>query len=172
MTVEARAAYSSSGIADMFVVDHPQGATLVNRSREAPINGQLTVQTVPLDEYFDEAKRIKLLKIDAEGAELEVFKGAERILREQSPLVVFECEYRHLASGSIQNVFSYLEAFGYEGGFIFRNRLLPLAAFDPAMHQSQQGERFWKKKDYCNNLVFAKPPREGSGRAALGRTTP
>jgi Methyltransferase FkbM domain len=101
-------------------------------------------------------KRVSLLKIDVEGAELEIFKGAERILREQSPLLVFECEDRHLEAGSVQDVFSYLKSLGYKGSFICRNTLLPLSAFDPSVHQRQDGEWFWKKEGYCNNFVFAK----------------
>jgi hypothetical protein len=111
---------------------------------------------VSLDDYFDRDQRVSLLKIDVEGAELEVFKGAERILREQSPLLVFECENRHLEAGSVQDVFSYLTSFGYEGSFIDRNRLMPLSTFDPLVHQRQDGEWFWKKASYCNNFVFAK----------------
>ena len=111
---------------------------------------------VSLDDYFDTDKRVSLLKIDVEGAELEIFKGAERILREQSPLLVFECEDRHLEAGSVQDVFSYLKSLGYKGSFICGNTLLPLSAFDPSVHQRQDGEWFWKKEGYCNNFVFAK----------------
>jgi hypothetical protein len=34
--------------------------------------------------------------------------------------------------------------------------VLPIAAFDAAIHQRQNGEYFWKRKDYCNNFVFRK----------------
>jgi len=49
-----------------------------------------------------------------------------------------------------------LKSLGYKGSFICRNTLLPLSAFDPSVHQRQDGEWFWKKEGYCNNFVFAK----------------
>ena len=116
---------------------------------------------VALDDYFKESDRITLLKIDVEGAELAVFKGAERILRQHAPLLIFECENRHLAPGNVQDVFSYLAGFGYEGSFICRHRRLPISQFDAAVHQRQDGEWFWKSKDYCNNFIF----RKTAGRA-------
>jgi hypothetical protein len=77
---------------------------------------------------------------------------------------VFECENRHLAPGSVQDVFSYLAGLGYEGSFVRSNRLFPIAKFDAAIHQRQDGEWFWKSKDYCNNFVFAKT-RRGESKA-------
>jgi hypothetical protein len=65
-----------------------------------------------------------LLKIDVEGAELGVFKGAERILRQHRPLLVFESENRQLAPGKVQDVFSFLEGLGYAGSFVCRDQLL------------------------------------------------
>jgi hypothetical protein len=57
----------------------------------------------------------------------------------------------------VGDVFSYLNSLGYQGSFVCRNRLRPLSEFDAAVHQRQDGERFWKSKDYCNNFVFRKP---------------
>ena len=89
--------------------------------------------------------------------ECEILRGAERVLLQHAPLLVFECENRHLAPGRIQEVFSYLESLGYEGRFVCRKRLLPISEFDAAVHQRQDGEWFWKSKDYCNNFIFRKP---------------
>jgi hypothetical protein len=72
-------------------------------------------------------------------------------------LLVFECENRHLAPGTVQDVFSYLEDLGYEGSFVCRSQVFPISEFDAAVHQRQDGEWFWKNKDYCNNFVFRKP---------------
>jgi hypothetical protein len=78
-------------------------------------------------------------------------------LRQYAPLLVFECENRHLAPGNVQDVFSYLEGLGYEGSFVWRNKVLPISRFDAAVHQRQDGEWFWKGRDYCNNFIFRKP---------------
>lgn len=79
-------------------------------------------------------------------------------MRQHAPLLVFECENRHLAPGTVGDVFSYLKTLGYEGSFVCRNQLFPIAEFDATVHQRQDGEWFWKSKDYCNNFVFRKAP--------------
>ena len=158
VTVEAKAVYSHSGDQDLFVpAGHSPGASLTHRAAEAERFTTLSVPVVALDDYFGESDAVALLKIDVEGAELGVLNGAERILRRHAPLLVFECENRHLAPGKVGDVFSYLSGLGYEGSFVCRNRILPLAEFDAAVHQRQDGEWFWKRRDYCNNFVFRKP---------------
>jgi FkbM family methyltransferase len=157
VTVEAKAVYSRSGEGDLFIpFGHQPGASLGRAAAEAESFTKLPVPLVSLDEYFAATDRVALLKVDVEGAELDVFRGAERILRQHAPLLVFECENRHLAPGTVFDVFSYLSALGYEGQFIWQGQVLPIAAFDAAHHQRQHGEYFWKRRDYCNNFVFRK----------------
>ena len=139
--VEQKAVFSRDGHADLFV---PEGQ-LPSASLVAKVAGSgrfetISVPMVRLDDYFDQAQRIALMKVDVEGAELEVFKGAERILREQSPLLIFECEGRHLQGASMADVFAYLTALGYSGSFVDGHRLLPVSQFDPAVHQKQDSE--------------------------------
>jgi FkbM family methyltransferase len=154
--VEAKAVYSHSGDQDLFLPEgHQPGASLHHKALEAQSVTTLSVPVVSLDDYFDENDKVALLKIDVEGAELEVLKGAERILRQHAPLLVFECENRHLAPGNVEDVFCYLRGLGYEGSFISRNQLFPITEFDAAVHQRQDGKWFWKSRYYCNNFVFA-----------------
>ena len=172
--VEAKAAYSRSGNQDLFVPrGHQPGASLNRKAAEGESFETLSVPVVSLDEYFGEHDRVALLKIDAEGAEFEILKGAERILRQHAPLLVFECENRHLTRGSVSDVFAYLEDLGYQGHFVCRDELLPISRFDAAVHQRQSGEWFFKSKDYCNNFIFRKPAavalKSDAGDAAGGR---
>jgi FkbM family methyltransferase len=168
VTVEARAAYSRSGKQDLFVPrGHQPGASLNRMAAGGESFEVFSVSVVSLDEYFGEHDKVGLLKIDAEGAEFEILKGAERILRQHAPLLVFECENRHLTRGDVGDVFAYLEDLGYQGQFVCRDQLLPISKFDAAVHQRQSGEWFFKSKDYCNNFIFRKPPAsaiEGIGQ--------
>jgi FkbM family methyltransferase len=155
--VEAKGVYSRSGVRDLFVpLDYSPGASLNRNILESDNCKTVSVELVSLDDYFGKNERISLLKIDVEGAELEVLKGAERIIREKSPLLVFESENRHLEQGSVQDVFSYLKTLGYDGSFICGGKLLPICKFEPSKHQKQDGEWFWKKPDYFNNFIFSK----------------
>lgn len=118
VTVEARAVYSHSGEMDLFVPEgHQPGASLTRNALTDKDFATLSVSVVSLDDYFAEYDKVGLIKIDAEGAELQILKGAERVLRQHAPLLVFECENRHLAPGNVEEVFSYLESLGYEGSF-------------------------------------------------------
>jgi FkbM family methyltransferase len=162
VTVEQKAVFSKQGQADLFVPKgHSPGASLVSKTAGASDFETISVPMVRLDDYFVQGQPITFMKVDVEGAELDVFKGAERILREQSPLLIFECENRHLNGISVGDVFAYLNALGYAGHFIAGNGLLPVSKFDAAVHQRQDGEWFWKAKGYCNNFVFSKTPLPG-----------
>lgn len=121
-----------------------------------PIDGAQTIEipVVSLDEYFAPSDRVKMLKVDVEGAELDVFKGAERILTQDRPVILFECEQRHLRTGSVFDCFRHLEARGYTGQFIVGKTLRPVSEFDLAIDQNATGERFWKEPGYSNNFLF------------------
>ena len=142
---------SRSGTMDLYVPSpNSPEASLVRRGDAQP----MPISVVTLDEYFFASNPISLLKIDVEGAELDVLRGAEEILRRDRPSLVFECEQRHLAQGSVHDCLNYLLDLGYEGEFINRGRLRLIEEFDLAIHQSAVGDRFWTADTYCNNLVF------------------
>ena len=163
VTIERSAVFSSPGQADLFVPKgHSPGASLVSKTVGASEFETISVPMVRLDDYFGRGERISFIKVDVEGAEFEVFKGAERILREQSPLIIFECENRHLNGARVEDVFAYLNGLGYAGHFIAGKRLLPVAQFNAAVHQKQDGDWFWKAEGYCNNFVFSKTPLPGA----------
>ena len=142
---------SRSGTMDLYLPSPNSPEASLIRHGDAPAT---PISVVTLDEYFSASKPISLLKIDVEGAELDVLKGAEKILRRDHPTLVFECEQRHLAQGSVHDCLNYLLALGYEGEFIDRGRLRPIGEFDLAVHQSAVGDRFWTADTYCNNFVF------------------
>lgn len=98
--------------------------------------------------------RVALLKVDVEGHELALFRGAARILAGDAPIVLFECEERHLRGHSIQDVFDHVRGFGYEGSFFGPRDLQPLSEFEPAIHQRRAPGRFWEAPGYCNNFLF------------------
>jgi FkbM family methyltransferase len=163
VTIEQKAVFSTPGQADLFVPKgHSPGASLVSKTVGASEFETISVPMVRLDDYFAGDERISFIKVDVEGAEFEVFKGAERILREQSPLIIFECENRHLNGARVEDVFAYLSDLGYAGHFIAGSRLLPVSKFDATVHQKQDGDWFWKAKGYYNNFVFSKTPLRGA----------
>jgi len=53
---------------------------------------RIEVETTTLDEYLMRTQNVEvdLVKIDAEGAEIEIFRGADRLLRCLRPLIICE----------------------------------------------------------------------------------
>lgn len=154
--VEEKGVAATTGEATFFIPSsNSPGASFVTRG-EAPVDTQrLSVPVVALDDYFAPGQRIALLKIDAEGLEAAIFQGARRILRESRPMLIFECENRHLATSSVADVVALLRGFGYEGAFFGPDGALrPIAQFDAGVHQRQDKARFWDDPAYCNNFVF------------------
>ncbi|MBU0508284.1 FkbM family methyltransferase [bacterium] len=159
VTVEPKAVFSRSGQMILSIPgkkDVSPGASLSNRVAEREECRTVVVPVVSLDDYLAGDSRVRVLKIDVEGAEMQVFLGAAKLLKTQSPLLVFECENRHLESGSVADVFDFLRELGYVGKFVCGWKLRPLEEFTPDVHQRQTGNRFWDSKDYYNNFVFRK----------------
>lgn len=52
---------------------------------------EIKVELKILDEIIPLNEKIHLIKIDVEGGELGVFKGAKNLLRKNKPIVIFEC---------------------------------------------------------------------------------
>ena len=114
-----------------------------------------TCETDTLDNQIEGEGRVALLKVDVEGHELQVFRGGARTLARDGPVLLFECEARHLVAGhSMQDVFAFLRGLGYSGSFFSPQGLQPVDRFDPSLHQRRISERFWDEPDYCNNFLF------------------
>ena len=82
------AASSSSGVADLVVVRDRLWTRLASVGDHHESERRVAVRTLALDDV--EGPPPALVKIDVEGAELEVLGGMTRLLREARPLVVCE----------------------------------------------------------------------------------
>jgi len=129
-------------------------------SFEAAVAGRspgrdVAAPVVSLDEYFrDEPRRIAAVKIDVEGHELAVLRGARELIDRHAPAVVVECEVRHVGRAGLEEVLVFFAGRGYEGFFVRRGTLLPVSEFDPDVHQKRTDGRFWDAPGYCNNFVM------------------
>lgn len=77
---------------------------------------------------------VTAMKLDAEGAEEEVLRGAEATLRRCRPVLTVEIEERHRA-GSTVAVPALLEGMGYRGFFALDGVWRDIGAFDRAAMQ-------------------------------------
>ncbi|MCL5287187.1 MAG: FkbM family methyltransferase [Acidobacteria bacterium] len=94
---EALALAGENGAAQFYVVE--KGDTGRNGLRRAEVYAEsvreVTVREIRLDDYLDGARieRTDLVKLDAEGAELSILQGAERLLG-RAPRPAMLCELR------------------------------------------------------------------------------
>jgi len=109
----------------------------------------LTVPLTPLDTLLPAGRGapIGFLKIDVEGHEMAVLRGASRILAQDRPVVLVESQAMQRA-GAPFDVFALLAAAGYRGAFLHDGVERPVADFSLERHQQLAGD------DYVNNFVF------------------
>ena len=91
------------------------GAKLAFKSNEAI---KLQVRTVPLDLVIPENERVLLIKIDVQGWELHVLKGAKKLLsrkKGEAPYLIYEEDERLLqaSNSSSKEIRQFLHGLGY-----------------------------------------------------------
>lgn len=97
--------------------DHPGNATLEDKAPEKAEHARVTV--APLDAVVGEEgwSKVDFVKIDVEGMELNVLRGAVGLLKQCRPLLVFETlpEFR-MSDGrdTFAEIGELLEGFGYD----------------------------------------------------------
>jgi FkbM family methyltransferase len=65
-----------------------------NMSASLAADGEQTVDLLTLDEVVDPSDGAVFLKLDVEGAELDVLNGAQQLLREAKPLIAISVYHR------------------------------------------------------------------------------
>src|SRR5262249_43052598 len=88
--------------------------------REAPAT--IRVRSVSLDDYAQNAPSPDFVKCDVEGTEVEVFRGAERRLREKHPVILCEMHSEE-NQRALEATFTTL---GYRCRMLDQNHLLAL----------------------------------------------
>jgi len=88
---------------------------------------ELDVITKTLDSYSLDG--VSFIKIDVEGHEMSVLRGAEYLLKKQRPTLLIEIEERH-CQGNTLDVPNYLKDLGYKMFYLdiaFSNRLVEIS---------------------------------------------
>jgi FkbM family methyltransferase len=119
----------SDHVGDSCLIVHgPTWGTNSLAPKESRLGGGVTTEAVALttiDVYCDEndIQRINLLKVDAEGHDMAVMLGANKMLRSGS-VDVIQFEYNHCwieERRLLRDAFDYLKPLGYEIGKISGN---------------------------------------------------
>lgn len=119
-----------------------------------------------------------LLKIDVEGAELDVIDGAGDAVMARVDAALIESEERH-RPGAPTELMDRLTGLGFTAHLVFDGGLVPAAAYDPAHHQSpelepllhQVGHDATIAARWGNNFLFTRHPEHlAAAQSALAET--
>jgi len=115
--VEAALSNSDEPFIEMSIpADGIAVAAAINKNSQTGL-GVVKVKNIHLDDYVKEKKlRPRLIKIDVEGAEHEVLKGAEKTLTELRPVLLIEVHTFALPNfgSSPELLDKYLTSLGYQ----------------------------------------------------------
>lgn len=140
---------SDADITTRSSLQHDANPGYPQRTVAVPVT---TVDALGLD-------RLAVVKIDVEGHELKVLRGAIQTLQRDKPVCIVESEERHNAGG-IAQVFDFFRSIGYDIWFVHRGLICEGRQFD-AVTLQQSGN--WKtvtgerSPDYVNNFIFVHP---------------
>jgi FkbM family methyltransferase len=140
-----------------------QGASLAPERLGDQAFGAVTVPTIRLDEAgIDD---VGFLKIDVEGFELQVLKGAQETLKRDRPTLILEMEERH-TKRALPDLVAEVCAYGYRCMALRRGVLTEFGALDLARDHVPGGP------GYVFNFIFLPTgePRGGARPRAQSRS--
>ena len=167
--VETVALSDVQGEANLRILERDGGRSTIERDNalEDPDGSEkceITVPTRRLDDY--QLDSVSFIKIDVEGHELAVLRGASATIRRSQPMILIEIEERHKPN-SVRDVHEFFANLGYEGYFVLNKDLVPVGCFDLIRHQNAEHIGGWRTNwrrsgVYVNNFFFVPP--EGRSR--------
>jgi len=143
-----------------LLINTQSGLTSMGNTRRGEFIGVEKVQVITLDEYVkdNQITRVDFLKLDIEGFEGHVLRGAKRLMHEQKDMVILielaEKNYRPL-NLSVNEVMDWVRKQGYEIWEIDpqQNRLVFLPGSKP---------------EYVNHNFILTRPKTGRGKILSG----
>jgi FkbM family methyltransferase len=117
---------------------------------------------------------VSFVKIDVEGHELNVLRGARGLFERSRPVFLVEAEERH-RPGATRSIFEFFRTEDYDGFFIKDGDVVSIEEFDAATLQDSNvllpdgGRR--DGRHYINNFFFFPQPQDGR-RILRGQRTP
>src|SRR5262249_27912733 len=116
----------------------------------------VTVRMRTLDSYGLDP--VGFMKVDVEGHELAVLRGAKHTLQTYQPRLLVEAEDRHRPN-TVRDTYAFLRELGYTGYFILDGSLNDIDSFESETHQNPMNIGGWRSGYkrygvYVNNFIF------------------
>ena len=162
--VETVALSDTVGEVKLRILANDQGrSTIEDGNTLVDLDGsprfEIAVPTRRLDDYKLDA--VGFIKIDVEGHELAVLRGASATIQRCHPSMLIEIEERYKLN-STRDVYNFLAGFGYEGYFLLDGNLISMVDFNVEKYQDSNNIGGWKDNwtrygVYVNNFFFILP---------------
>jgi FkbM family methyltransferase len=162
------AASDTNGEAQLWLPPQDGGAEGVSSLTPSERNTRrLTVPTVTLDSLG--LTDVTFIKIDVEGHELPVLRGAETTVLRDQPNLFIELEVR---MQPIAPAVELLAGWGYRAWVLPGDEWIPLSSFDLETHQQNTGHvaadgflrrSLWPRPRYVNSVLFQPEHRPPPG---------
>jgi hypothetical protein len=125
----------------------------MNSLQGAPLARSVTVRMRRLDSY--KFTSVRFIKIDVEGHEAAVLRGATETIESERPHVMVEIEERH-NPGSIEAVSRWFADRDYGGFFLLDNSVVSISRFRAGEHQNRTNlsANNMRIGTYINNFIF------------------
>ena len=163
--VESVALSDRPGVTKMRVLESDPGRSTIDSDNalddaDGSRVGTIEVPVRRLDDL--QLDDVGFVKIDVEGHELAVLRGAADTLKRNRPTLFIEAEERHHRH-AVAAITEFLAGLGYTGYFDVDGIRRPIDEFDPAEHQNPANVGSWRdgwaiRGTYINNFVFFPTP--------------
>jgi FkbM family methyltransferase len=113
---------------------------------------RISVEIRTLDDlFFDKNSKFDFIKIDVEGHEMQAIRGASKVIKRDSPILMVEIEERHHPS-DFWSIIQEIASFGYACYFYdsSQNKMVSIEFFDLQIHQNLTNTNHY----YIHNLLF------------------
>jgi FkbM family methyltransferase len=166
--VIAAAASDGCGEAELWVPAADAGVRGVSSLHRRGIHGEsIKVPLVRLDDLG--LSDVRFIKIDVDGHEVQVLRGAEEVITRDQPRLLIEVEQR---IQPVTDVIDQMRSYGYRGWVLPGRTWVPVDSFPLAAdqartaHVSERGllaRALWPLPRYVNSVLFLPKDQQPTG---------
>jgi FkbM family methyltransferase len=151
---------SKPGVCQLTIPNHTgklvYSMATLNDTYDNEIHDKVSVPVATLDDF--QFRNVDFIKIDVEGHELEVLKGAHSTICREKPIMIIEIEQRHLKF-PMETVINYVIDLGYKAFFLDGRDIHSISEFTYENNQKLYLLQSKTKldlisKNYINNFIF------------------
>lgn len=148
-----------SGTTEMKILKSNDRLSTIETENTIEKYGEVELVKVPVKKLDDYpiTDKVGFIKIDVEGHEESVIKGALNLIRRDHPFLLIEIEERH-KKDSIAHINTLLQNQGYKGYYLLNGRLNTIESFNiPHYHQyNKTGQPYIFNFVYVHNESVAR----------------